>query len=189
MGKMLNLGCGNNLIEGYINIDKYDVEADMMADVCELPFENGSVEKIVAYQVIEHLPFWKTHCTMNKLQGLLYYEPTFFMECHRVLEKGGIMITECPDLDVVLKRIMDNGGDFGYTDVTSLWGEYYRPWDKERYDDWEHQAGSLHINGFTWKEIQKVAEYVGFEVRKQSMEEKHSDYRVDDNLSVEWRKL
>lgn len=182
----LNLGSGNQNLYGFINIDKYDSEADMEADICELPFDDESVDEIVAYQVIEHLPYWKTHILTNNIGEL--YEPAFFKECYRVMKPGTTMITECPDLDVIARRIVDTG-ELTYNSVCNLWGEYYRPWDTGRYGDWEHQAGSLHINGFTWKDIQNIAERVGFEVTKLPMDEKHHNYRYEENLAVKWRKL
>lgn len=181
----LNLGCGNNLLDGYINIDKYDKAADVQADICFLPYDDDSVEEIVAYQVIEHLPYWQTHIVTNNI-GVTYDAP-FFQECFRVLKPGGFMVTECPDVEYIAKRIVETG-EIDYTTICNLWGEYYRPWDKERYEDWEHQAGSLHINGFTWKTIQDIAAFVGFKVRLNTMDEKHPNYKYEENLSVTWTK-
>jgi hypothetical protein len=54
----LNLGCGQNLMEGYVNVDKYgsfspDVVWDL--EVTPWPFETGSVEEIHLRHVLEHL--------------------------------------------------------------------------------------------------------------------------------------
>ncbi len=75
----LNLGCGNNLLDGFVNIDKYDKAADVMADICYLPYEDESVDEIVAYQIIEHLPYWQTSFGEHS-------SPLFFEECYRVLK-------------------------------------------------------------------------------------------------------
>lgn len=172
----LNLGSGDTHFEGFTSVDLYDPQADVKADICELPYEEESVDEIVAYQVIEHLPYWKTSIMENS-------SPTFFKECYRVLKKGGNMTTECPDIEFIAKKIVETG-TLDYNVTVNLYGEYYRPWDTGRYEDWEHFAGALHITGFTWKKIQEIADFCGFTVERLSGEAKHSDY--EENLAVRW---
>ena len=96
----LNLGCGDNLLDGYINVDKYDKAADVQADITELPYEDNSVDKIVAYQVIEHVPY-----NLND---------KLFAEIYRVLKPAGTAILETPDIDVVAVKILQEG-------ITNQW--------------------------------------------------------------------
>src|SRR5438876_997559 len=54
----LHLGCGPNVIEGYVNIDKFTV-GDGIAnhDILDLPYPDDSVDEILAEHVVEHMPF------------------------------------------------------------------------------------------------------------------------------------
>jgi hypothetical protein len=54
----LNLGCGQNKKDGYVNVDKYDsFEPDVVWDLEQFPwpFEDNSVEEIVMYHSLEHM--------------------------------------------------------------------------------------------------------------------------------------
>jgi len=74
--KKLNLGCGYDLKEGYINID-IQKPCDMLLNIerDKLPFEDNSVDYITCERTLAHLS-----------------DITHFMgECHRVLKKGGTL--------------------------------------------------------------------------------------------------
>lgn len=161
----LNLGSGDSKLEGFISVDLYDETADVRADICELPFDNESIDEIVAYQVIEHLEY-------NKSQQM-------FDEMYRVLKPGGTAIVETPDIAVVARKILEEG----LTDkwLYNLVGEYYRPWDKERYDDWEHNAASIHRNPWTMERLTKFAFVAGFS----QIDRREPDfYHYEENMSV-----
>ncbi len=73
----LNLGCWLDKLENYINIDSFaGCQPDMVADLNKrLPFADGKVSEILAFDIMEHLEDPKK----------------FLHECHRVLASGGIL--------------------------------------------------------------------------------------------------
>src|SRR4030042_5938964 len=75
----LNLGCGSNHFEDYINIDWRKTRAtDLVCDVRILPYPDNSIELIVNYHLIEHVP---RHELLKVLK-----------EWNRVLVSGGKLI-------------------------------------------------------------------------------------------------
>lgn len=80
----LNLGCGLQKIQGWINVDAYavcdpDVCHDL--DVTPWPWKDESVDGIYAAHVFEHLKEWWPA----------------FRECARVLKPGGKLEIRVPD--------------------------------------------------------------------------------------------
>ncbi len=166
----LNLGCGDNLIAGYVNIDKYDKAAEVQADMADVAYPDKSVEEIAIYQALEHTPY-------NSLDSIL-------RNCHRMLKPGGKLIIEVPDIEYAAQEILTDGLSDKW--IHHIWGEYHRPWDKERYPDATFHAGSIHYQGFTYQRLEDALFNAGFhEVRRREMEEKHKDYKFEENLSVE----
>lgn len=69
-GLSLNLGCGEKPREGYINVDREELpRVDVVADIRNMPFEEGSLKEIFSEHLVEHfrqqqltqtiIPYWK----------------------------------------------------------------------------------------------------------------------------------
>tara|TARA_Y100000768_G_scaffold52719_1_gene34687 strand:- start:403 stop:972 length:570 start_codon:yes stop_codon:yes gene_type:complete len=56
--KKLNLGCGSKILDGYINVDKFEIyNPDILHDLEHFPypFDDNSVDEIILSHVLEHL--------------------------------------------------------------------------------------------------------------------------------------
>jgi SAM-dependent methyltransferase len=85
----LNLGCGDKILEGYVNVDvaesRRGLKPDVLCDLHELtPFEDASADEILAVHVVEHFWRWEVVDVLK--------------EWVRVLKPGGKMILEAPNL-------------------------------------------------------------------------------------------
>jgi predicted SAM-dependent methyltransferase len=80
----LNIACGDMILKDYINIDLYNNKADIKADALNLPFDDNSVDEILASHIIEHFNFHEGFKAIK--------------EWYRVLKEGGKLVIECPDL-------------------------------------------------------------------------------------------
>ncbi len=99
MLKRLNLGCGDKILPGYLNIDidphRSGKPPDLICDLHELsPFENDSVDEILAIHVIEHFWRWEVVAVLR--------------EWVRVLKPGGQMILECPNLLTACQELLNS---------------------------------------------------------------------------------
>ena len=88
----LNLGCGHEPIQGYVNIDSYAVEADVHGDFRQLTYRD--VDEILLSHVLEHLPWRHTQLVLNKLHGWL--------------RDGGELLIEVPDMELITAEAMGN---------------------------------------------------------------------------------
>ena len=90
----LNLGCGDKLLEGYVNVDLVEDRSGVKPDVnCDLRnlsvFESDYADEILSVHVIEHFWRWEVEQVLS--------------EWVRVLKPGGKLILECPNLISVCK--------------------------------------------------------------------------------------
>lgn len=95
---MLNVGCGTDYKEGWINIDnnsdnnieKLDLNWDLRYP---LPFKDGSVDYIFNEHFIEHL-------TVEEGQAMV-------KDSMRVLKKGGVLRMATPDLALSVNKYLN----------------------------------------------------------------------------------
>lgn len=82
----LNLGCGLDYQDGYINVDLYphpNAKVDAQYDVTNLPYLDNTVDEIRAFHIIEHFDFYQGQAVLK--------------EWHRVLKPQGRLWLETPD--------------------------------------------------------------------------------------------
>lgn len=89
----LNLGCGDMLLDGYINVDKYDDHADRQWDAVALPLSSNSVDEIYSSHLIEHFDFHQGQQVLK--------------EWKRVLKEGGVLGIETPDFLASCKKFVN----------------------------------------------------------------------------------
>lgn len=80
--KRLNIGCGNDIREGYVNLDKVPLEGvDVVWNVEKgLPFEDELFDEVLCKDILEHVDDYVL----------------LLREIHRVLKVGGRAVIEVP---------------------------------------------------------------------------------------------
>jgi SAM-dependent methyltransferase len=162
----LNLGCGYNKLDGYINVDQDpNCKPDVVADLEErLPFEDSSVDEIMLCHVLEHLGqttkiylnIWKEFYRILKDQGVIkitvphwqhenfYHDPTHV----RVITPVGVdMFSQERNMEVIKSGGSETtlglqlGIDIGVTE----YGYDIMPWFKEQMKGQPQQAIERNI--------------------------------------------
>jgi SAM-dependent methyltransferase len=95
----LNLGCGDKILPGYVNVDVVASRAGMRPDViCDLhdlaPFDDASADEILSVHVVEHFWRWEIRDVLR--------------EWVRVLKPGGRMIVECPNIAAACETFLQD---------------------------------------------------------------------------------
>ena len=94
----INVGCGKKFEPEYYNIDLYEeLIADKLMSAINLDFKDNSCEEVKAIQIIEHLSFFEAIYALNE----------FF----RVLQLGGKLILEIPDLMKACQVFLNSNND------------------------------------------------------------------------------
>ncbi len=143
----LHLGCGNMILDGYINCDLY-TNAQVICDIKQLPYEDNSIDEIYNCHVIEHLDFFEGQNAIR--------------EWHRVLIPNGKLIIETPDLIETCKALLVS--DCKYMLYSQLFGDPWIPGQVHKFLYSEEQlVWTLKNNGFTNMTRNIAGRYIGNE--------------------------
>lgn len=140
----LNLACGHNYEEDYINVDFYapdDAVYDVGFDVSKLPLPDNSVDEIKAFHIIEHFDYYAIREVLK--------------EWHRVLKPGGRLWLETPDFLESCRAFVEGSPSMPIDEWrTQLYAHFFAlPW----------LPGQVHKFLFTEKELRANLELANFE--------------------------
>lgn len=149
----LNLGCGPDHKEGFVNVDLYCPNADLKHDLTKkLPFEDNTIEEIYASHVIEHF-------SEREWQEII-------KDWYRVLIPYGIIEIKCPKI-----RVYEPNLAFDISSATCSW------WIKTIDGNQKHE-GHFHKNICSFDKLRMDLENVGFIGIKELQGDGISELRV-----------
>jgi predicted SAM-dependent methyltransferase len=164
----LHLGCGENHLNGYINIDfplsEHTLQsksvADLYADISKLSFPQKSVSEVRNHHTFEH---FNRQTALALVAAWAYW-----------LSDNGTLLIETPDFGEAIKQLTDPSYTYVQKQVImrhifgsheAYWATHYDGWSKEKY---EHILPKL---GFTITNI------------------KQEQYMVLKNITIQAKKM
>lgn len=130
----IDVGAGKHPKEGYLSVDAY-ADADIEAEMWDLPFEDGEVTAIYSSHALEHIPKAMVMPTLK--------------EWFRVLQKGGTVEVRVPDLRWVCRNWLEKQTNDWHMDA--IFGN-------------QTDEGQFHKTGYTPDLLRRYLEQAGFEV-------------------------
>lgn len=151
----LHLGCGENYLEGYVNVDLPPSEhsvmkpkADIYKDMRTLSYVAGSIAEIRAHHLLEH--FSRQEALKLLLQWRGWLMP------------GGILHVETPDFEESARQFANADLDEKFAVARHLFGSQESPWAFHK--DWwgeDKYRSVFPMLGFAITDIRKEAAYLG----------------------------
>ncbi|QQP98614.1 DUF4214 domain-containing protein [Lysobacter enzymogenes] len=141
-GPWLNLGCGMDVREGWVNVDLHDFHhPDIVADITNLkPLADNYAGYALAQDILEHVP---RDCCSTALR-----------EWNRVLKPDGLLEVRVPDVIALARLLQEPDRQTPEAQDTLLQCMF----GTQRYN------GDFHYNGFTELSLTHALNDAGFEV-------------------------
>lgn len=134
----LNIGCGNNVLPGYVNIDLYVTGPEIVnLDASALPYPDGSASVVLADDVLEHFPRLKWKAAVA--------------EWVRVLAPGGAITIRFPDMRLLAEALL-------HADSAEQWDMVNRRIFGGQGDGTGDGAGMFHCTGFSFEYLRNYLE-------------------------------
>ena len=149
----INLGCGDKILNNYINVDIINERGGRQPDiVCDIRnlniFESNYCDELLAIHIVEH--FWRW-----EIKDIL-------KEWLRVLKPGGKIIIECPNLLSACQELIDNPVQGSKPDISgqkTMWVFYGDP-------SWKDPL-MMHKWGYTPQSLAQLMHECGLKDIKQ----------------------
>jgi len=137
----LNLGCGNKIIDGWVNVDLYhDDPRIIKMDIRKLDYPDNSADEIWAEHCIEHCSYKET--------------PEILREWARVLKPEGKITIITNNLDVTFKNWLEKGPKY-WIALRNIYGSH-------------ENEGQIHYAGFCFDYLKMLMVSAGFtEIKEQ----------------------
>lgn len=132
----LHLGAGPHHWPGFVNVDKHG-EADIQADMRELPFDPVTADEIHAIHCVEHVP-------RMALERMLQH-------WHLIMKRGGKLVIEVPCLNKIAQMVVDGEKNLRLT-VLGIFGDPRDP-----------KPGMMHGWCYTREELTEALQQSGFD--------------------------
>ena len=153
-GMYLHMGCGPHVLDGFLNIDKYETAPGIFnADMYAVPLPEKSCKAIYSSHSLEHLPI--RHALLA------------IQNWAKLLEPGGTLYLAVPDLEEIMRKMLDpNVSD----DLKWNWYVYtlfgYQIDSKLKHDTMDAPVclGQFHTCGFTKSHLFKLLQDAGLTV-------------------------
>lgn len=159
----LHLGCGENHLQDYINIDfppsEHTVQsksgADAFGDITKLRFPANSVSEIRSHHVFEHF---------NRTTAL-----AMLCAWHIWLKIGGIIYIETPDFQKSIEMILDTQYSYPQKQIIlrHIFGSHEAPW-------------AIHCDGWYRAKYEHILNLLGFKISNI----KYSSYLLTHNITI-----
>jgi SAM-dependent methyltransferase len=134
----LNLGCGKRVLAGYKNYDLYVCHPQITKiDIRKLPHETGTVDEILAEDILEHFPRleWKQ----------------VLAEWMRTLKPGGRIQLQFPEMPSLVEQLLK-------ARTAEEWEVANRRIFGAQGDGKEPGEGMYHYTGFSYRYLRVVME-------------------------------
>jgi len=132
MAILIDIGCGDNKLDGALGIDfRKDSSADVLADALRLPFRDESIDHVFSSYLIEHY----SHRAIKDVLG----------EWVRILKLDGLLELRCPNLRARALLFVLNPT---WHSIVQIFGE-------------QDHAGNFHKSGFNKGLLKEFIKSVG----------------------------
>lgn len=132
----LNLGCGDDIKDGYINVDLYNSNAEVQMDIRRLDYEDNIIDEIFSSHALEHFSKRETIPILR--------------EWNRVLKSGGQLVMNLPDIEWCMLNWLN-------TPEKDKWD-----WSIDSIFGHQMTEGEVHRTGFTKARLEYLLMITGY---------------------------